>query len=83
MDQTFFSPLSAQKQNLSHFIDVQIEVEQNEDGESSIAQWLALLVAGPAALGLIPGIPVIFSEEKMVNLFGGFLIAQIRTVAWN
>ena len=34
----------------------------------SIAQWLAHLLPDPAALGLVPSIPEIFSEEKIVNV---------------
>ena len=34
----------------------------------SIAQWLTYLLPDPAAPGLNPSIPEIFSEEKIVNV---------------
>ena len=33
----------------------------------SSAQWLAYLLWVPAALGLIPSIPTIYSEENIIN----------------
>ena len=34
----------------------------------SIVQWLAYLLSDPAATGLIPNIPEIFSVEKIVDV---------------
>ena len=34
----------------------------------SIAQWLPYMLLGPAALALIPGIPQIFSQEKIIDV---------------
>ena len=46
------------------------EVELNDANKDQIviAQWIAFALPNPAALGLIPGIPKFFSEEKIVDV---------------
>ena len=41
---------------------------KNKNFGSSIAQWLANFLLGPAAIGLIPSIPEIFSQETIVDV---------------
>ena len=50
--------------NLRRMAKLSVGLGEGRGGGGSIAQWLAYLFPDPAAPGLIPNIPEIFSEEK-------------------